>query len=121
MRFKTFMESNTKLISNDEVYSLVQRIHRNPDDFVDGDLAKRLDKYKFYILKTIPISDLDLNEWDVKDYLVDELSDMIKKNSTYPPIVVTHNMSIIDGIHRANALHELGHKEINAYVGVRKK
>jgi len=110
-------ESNK--VSNEEVYSMVQKIHRNHDDFAEGDLGKRLDKYDYYELKDIAVSDLDLDEWDVKDYLVDKLIEEIRKNPSYPPIVVGKDMSIIDGIHRANALSELGHKTIKAYVGIK--
>ena len=107
-----------RLIPNEEVYTQVQKLHRNYDDFVDGDLGSRLDEYDYYELKEIPISDLDLEEWDVRDNLVADNIKKMKENPNYPPIVVGDDMSIIDGIHRANALNELGYKTIKAYVGV---
>ena len=103
---------------NEKVYQMVQKLHRNYDDFIDGDLGDRLDNYDNYELKDINISDLDLEEWDVQEDLVDNIVDEMKKNKEYPPIVVGDDMSIIDGIHRANALNKLGFNKIRAYVGV---
>ena len=117
MNFKEhyFKES---VVTNDMVYQLVQKIHRDYDDFIDGDLGERLDKYKNYDLKEIDISNLNLEEWDVQDYLVDEIVQQMKQDKNYPPIVVDSQYGIIDGIHRANALDELGFKTIKAYVGI---
>jgi hypothetical protein len=112
---------SSKIIPNEKVYQLVQKIHRNYDDFIDGDLGDRLDKYDYYELKYIDIDNINLEEWEVQDYLVDDIEDEMKNNNDYPPIVVSHKMSIIDGIHRANALNNLGYKTIKAYVGIRKK
>jgi hypothetical protein len=119
MSFKQYLqESLNKLISNEMVYNLVQKIHRNYDDFIEGDLGKRLDEYDYYELKDIDIIDIDLDEWEVMEYLVDKYMKQIEENKNYPPIVLSHDMSIIDGIHRANALKRLGFKKIKSYVGV---
>jgi hypothetical protein len=106
------------IVSNAEVYQSVQDIHRNYEDFTEGDLAERLDKYNSYKLQSINISSLDLGEWNVEESLVGEIKDKIRQNPDYPPIVVSPDMSIIDGIHRANALAEMGRSKIKAYVGV---
>lgn len=110
----------SKLVPNETVYVMVQNMHRNPEDFDEGDIAQRLDEYDQYKLKEVPIKDLNLNEWDVRDYLVKDFIKKIKEHPDYPPIVVSHDMSIIDGIHRVNALAKLGHKKVKAYVGVKK-
>ncbi len=124
MNYNTYLEQvlseKKKLIPNEDVYVMVQKLHRNPDDFFEGDLGKRLDDYEYYELKDIDISDLNLDEWDVRDYLVERIRKEIEKNPKYPPVVIDHEMSIIDGIHRANALNELGYNKIKAYVGVEK-
>ena len=121
MSFIQYLKESLKnIIPNEQVYQLVQKIHRNYDDFIDGDLGDRLDKYDNYELKEIPIADIDLEEWDVRENLVDDNIELMNKNKEYPPIVVSHDMSIIDGIHRANALNKLGFKTIKAYVGIEK-
>lgn len=100
------------------IYQMVQEIHRNYDDFIEGDLGDRLDKYSYYQLQSIALKDLDLDEWQVHESLVADIKKQIQGASQYPPIVVGADMSIIDGIHRANALRELGYSKVQAYVGL---
>jgi gamma-glutamyltranspeptidase len=55
MNFEKMKKKANKVVSNEEVYTMVQRIHKKPEDFYDGDIAKRLDAYENYELKSIDI------------------------------------------------------------------
>jgi len=112
--------SESQLIPSNYVLDEVESIHRNYDDFEDGDLAERILEHDYYKLVSLSIDRLDLDEWDVDEYLVDDIVLMIRKNpKTMPPIVIDGNdHSIIDGIHRANAYDQLGIKNIPALISV---
>ncbi len=106
--------------SEDVIYQYVQELHGH-DNFGDGDLGDRLEMFQQYQLQEVEIYNLDLQEWDIDEYVVDEYIAKFKESNSYPPIVVDdsyEDYSIIDGTHRANALSELGHKTILAWVGV---
>jgi hypothetical protein len=103
-----------------DVYSYTQRIHHTYDDFIDGDLGDRIEKYKKYIVKEVNISDIEIDEFYIDDNLVDEYKEKIMKSNTYPPIVLNNDYTIIDGTHRVNALNELGYKTVTAFVGLKK-
>jgi hypothetical protein len=109
-------------VTADQVYDTVKHIHRNYDDFHEGDLTDRIYWFAAYKLTELSINDLDLDEWDVDEDLVAEHVAMIMKSRhTTPPIVYDpKERSIIDGIHRANAYAQLGYETIPAYVGVKK-
>jgi hypothetical protein len=104
-------------VSSDLVYSVVQRIHRNDDDFVDGDIGERLEKFDEYEVKMLKISTIDLDEWDVQPDLVEEFANL-SKETAFPIVYDIVDKSIIDGIHRANAAHMRGETEIVALVGI---
>ena len=111
------LEDRLNLVPNEKVYKMVQKIHRQYDDFIDGDLGERLDEYDWYKLMDVPISKINLDEWDVQDWLVDDYVQNLKNSLNYPPVVLGSDYSIIDGIHRINALHKLGIETVTAYVG----
>jgi uncharacterized ParB-like nuclease family protein len=117
--------SSNGIYSDDTIINDVMAIHRNPDDFDDGDLSSRISKYAPYELQEIAIDNLNLDEWEVRDDLVDDMKNQYESNHDYPPIVVGIDRNgiytIIDGIHRANALDQLGIQTIKAYVGKGKK
>lgn len=120
MTFKEYLKEQSNIVPNDKVYQMVQKIHRNYDDFIEGDLGDKLDVYDEFELKEIHIDDINLEEWDVDPDRVDDIKEKMNDDPKDYPIVVSHDMSIIDGIHRANAHHELGNNTIKAYVGVEK-
>ena len=103
-----------------DVYGYSQRIHHTEDDFIDGDLGERIEKYKKYIVKEVYISDIEIDEFYIYDDLVEEYKEKILKFNTYPPIVLNKDLSIIDGTHRVNALNELGYEKVVAFVGLKK-
>lgn len=104
-----------------EVISLVQRIHGRPEDWAEGDLWDRVENFPLYRLQSIEINRINMDEWAVNDNYVQELVEKIKTSAVYNPIVFDpeNGGSVIDGIHRANALYKLGHTKILAFVGVR--
>lgn len=114
------------ILSNDVIYNYVEylndksNIHSYEDSFIEGDLGKRLDKYEYYKLVRIPIDYLDLDEWERYDDEIDEYQELYKETNYYPPIVISHKYSIIDGLHRANAIANSGENTILAFVGLKK-
>jgi len=108
---QTFKES--------QIYTYIQKLHRNQDDFIDGDIGERIERYKQYKVQVVNIEDIDIKEFDLIDEYVEDYVEELKKKKTYPPIVLSNDYQIIDGTHRANALEELGHKKIIAFVGIK--
>ena len=111
-----------RTVDSEEVHSIVQDIHRDSDDFEEGDLSDRIYNFDEYKLVAFPINKLNLTEWDVDDGMVKDFMEEISKNKdSMPPIVYDPvHKSIIDGIHRANAFNNLGYTHIPAYVGSKK-
>ncbi len=107
------------MASVNEIYDLVKKIHRKPEDLGYGDLSDRIFWFKDYELTTIKLSTLDLDEWDVdEEYVEDYMKEIRSSKETMPPIIYDPlAQSIIDGTHRANACFNLGLEDIVAYVG----
>jgi len=129
LRYKKHLDviNNAKIgdiLVNETIYLYVEYLvtHGEKNDydncFVDGDLGERLDEYDKYQLKEISIDDIDLDEWELDDYYTDIYKTKYIDNKDYPPIVVGSEYSIIDGLHRANALKESGLEKIKAFVGI---
>jgi len=112
-----------KVENEDIIYQYVQQLHRDNNDFIDGDLGERIEKYRRYQLREVNLSEVDLDEWDVDMDIVDDYIEMFQIDQDYPPIVLDNgyplDYSIIDGIHRANALSKMGIKKIKAWIGIR--
>lgn len=104
-----------------DVYSYVQRIHSNEEDFDSGDLGQRIEYYKQYKVESIDISKLNLDRFQIYPDIVDKYIKQYEKYGAYLPIVVTHDYEIIDGNHRASALNELGINNILGFVGIKKR
>ena len=119
MRAKEFLRESDQLVDATFIQSLVKGIHRRLHDFEEGDLVDRIYWFRQYKLVELPISNIDLAEWDLDDALVtDHVAEIMRSKHTMPPIVFDPiSKSIIDGTHRANAYHQLGMKTIPAYVG----
>jgi ribosomal protein L17 len=114
-------DEKINLIDSDEIVAIVQSLHSREEDFDEGDLIDRIKQFKTYKLTNIPINNVDTDEFLTDVELVDEYVEKIKNNPDYPPIVFDPiNSSIIDGMHRVQALEELGYETIRAYVGVEK-
>jgi len=127
--FKLFENSNniiniinsTKIgdiLDVDTIYKYVKKIHGD-SDFINGDLGKRIKKYKKYKLVEINIKDLNIDEYYLFDELVSKYIKKYKENNYYPPIVITDDFILIDGNHRSNSLNKLGIKKIKAFKGIK--
>ena len=109
--------------SESDVYPYIQKLHRNEDDFYDGDIGERIERFPKYVVADIPIKKINMDEYELDDDYVDDYIEMYKKSGTYPPIVLGYydnnwGYDIIDGTHRANALRKLGVKSIISFVGL---
>lgn len=107
------------ILSEEIIYQYIEILHYNHDDFLDGDLASRIERYNNYKLALIDIEDLNIDEYYLDDGLIDEYIDKYNETKRYPPVVITHNNKLIDGNHRANALNDLGFSKIKAFKGIK--
>lgn len=103
-----------------EVYMMVQQLHYNNEDFYDGDLGKRIEKYEEYKLMYIPIDKIDLEFYTDEERVEEIQQQIINSNGKYPPIVLSHKLRLIDGTHRTEALNNLGETRVLSYVGIKK-
>lgn len=102
-----------------EIVEYITSFH-DMDSYDDSDISDRCEQYNEFILKFIDISDINLDEFMLDDDKVSEYVELYREINKYPTIVVgetDNGYTIIDGLHRANALSELGFKKIRAYVG----
>lgn len=115
-----------QILPESDIYEYIKKLHRNEDDFYDGDLGDRIGEFSKYKLMEIDIDKINIDEWDLDvDYLKD-YKNKFKENSNYPPIVLDSDTSysyknkytIIDGTHRVNALDRYGIKIVKAWVGI---
>lgn len=106
------------LSTYERVAAEVTRLHTQQQDLDEGDLLNRLDRYTAYVFKKIRVTDLDLFEFALCEDVVAEYAALYLATGTYPPIVYDEvDRSIVDGLHRANALARCGLAEIDAFVG----
>ena len=116
MLIEHILNENT-VVDSRTVLDMVQDIHGRPEDFDEGDLIHRINKFDTYEKTVMDIDDLNLDEWEVDEDFVEELSKRIEKEGYYPIVYDPDDGSIIDGTHRANALNLIGKTKIKAYVG----
>jgi hypothetical protein len=108
-------------VTHQEVMQQVENIHSNRQDLDDGDLRNRIDRFDVFIRKAVPIASIDLGEFSINDETVQDYVQLYRATGSYPPIVFDEvSGSIIDGLHRANALVLCGLTEIEAFVGIAK-
>jgi hypothetical protein len=106
------------ILSEDIIYQYVQILHGN-HDFVEGDLGDRIERYNRYELVEIDINKLNINDYYLFDELVEEYIEEYKKRGSYPPPVITHDYTLIDGNHRSNALVKQGLNKIKVFKGLK--
>lgn len=112
-----------EIYSESDIYPYIQKLHRNEEDFYDGDIGERIERFSKYIVAKIAVDKINMDEYQLDDDLVDDYIKMYKKLGTYPPIVLGYydnnwGYDIIDGTHRANALRKSGIKSIICFVGL---
>jgi len=111
------------VLSEDIIYQYVQYLHRSQDDFYDGDLGDRIEQFSEYKLMSIPISDINIDEFELYPDDLEKCIEKYSESGDYPPIVLDGDIeygkfTIIDGNHRVNALNELKHQVVMAWVGI---
>lgn len=112
-----------KIMRDFEIINLVRSHHKRPEDIEEGDLLKRIEQYPSYELTNLNIDDLIKKnihkQWDIDKNRMQQIKEeIIQNNYEYPPIIYDPiNKSVIDGIHRLNALIELGVKTVLVYIG----
>lgn len=105
------------ILPESDIYQYVEVLHDNYD-FTEGNLAKRIEHYPKYKLTEVNLNDIDLDEFDLDEDLMDEYIEIFEESGEYPPIILAHDLRIIDGNHRANALYNIGHGKIKAFIGI---
>ena len=109
-----------KVLQPFEIVEYITSFH-DMDSYDDTDFYERCEEYEKFVLKMIDVSEIDLDEFMLDDDKVSEYVELYRETEKYPTIVVgsdpIYRYTIIDGLHRANALSELGFKKIRAYVG----
>lgn len=99
------------------IYQYIEYLHPRKEDWEDGDLGSRIEKYKQYKLKIIPLSKIDV-VYHTSDDLVDKYKAKFKASKKYPPLVIDKDFDIIDGSHRAEALKASGEKLVKVLQGL---
>ena len=120
--FKNICWYNAKIgdvLPEEDIYQYIQSIHDDYEgSFIDGDLGNRIEEFEEYELKTIPISEIDIDEFSLDTSKMKDYIKEYKNSNNYPPIVLNDEYGIIDGTHRVNALERIGLKEVKAWVGI---
>lgn len=99
---------------------MVRDLHHRPEDMEDGDLQNRIEKFHTYVLQSLPLDRINLEEFNYDDDTVSEYAERIVAGEVPPPIVYDNDVkSIIDGMHRARAGAEAGRSHVDAYVGLK--
>lgn len=124
---ENFTNANVKIgqrYDESDVYAYIQRMHRNPDDFWEGDISDRIEKYPTYVAMEVPVGQIQMDEFSIDEDDVEKYVEMYQSKGTYPPLVLggksLGKYTIIDGTHRANALAQSGLKSIVCFVGTKK-
>ena len=103
------------------IEDLVCALHTRPDDLDEGDLLARVRKHDAYALIALDLTRVTLDEFSLDEIDVDDYAARASGPSAtpLPPIVFdSTNGSMLDGLHRANAAHQLGAVQVWAYVPV---
>jgi len=108
--------------TSNDIYSYVYSLHRNEEDFEDGDITDRIHYNDMYKLCYIPLNEIDI-EYEVDyDYVKDYIKEY-KSTNDYPPIVLGYKhfgrYDIIDGTHRAEVFNKLKIDKIKAWVAIK--
>jgi hypothetical protein len=98
----------------------VAHLHLRKEDLQEGDLLHRVGRFDRYVVRPVLVSDLNLGEFSLDEDKVAEYMEQFRATGSYPRIVFDAvSCSVIDGLHRANALARCGLAEIEAYVGTK--
>jgi hypothetical protein len=108
-----------KVVLPHEILKIVSQTHHSPQDLEDGDLSDRIWQFTEYEERSVPVSEMNPYEFEVDQELVEVYMAKIRAGELPGRVVWdTVNNSIIDGIHRVNALAGCGILEIPVLAGV---
>lgn len=109
-----------KEITDSDLLDEVRKLHRNPEDFVEGDLSERISKYPQFVLKDIKLSDIATDEFNPHEELIQSYVERLRAGEKAPPIVLEpgdfKKYALLDGTNRALAAEQAGQKTIEAYI-----
>lgn len=106
-------------IESSLILDFVMSIHKKEEDWEEGDLEDRISSYEYYQVLDVDIDNIDLDEFLVdEDYVSDVVGFIKNSNYNYNSPVLDADYGIIDGIHRLNALYEMGYKKVKVYKGI---
>ena len=103
-------ENDEKIKSPEWIYNYVNSLHRKGWEKSSFDDKEWIMSDAYYQLERISLNDPKV-KWNFKPAIYSKLTTEI------PPIVISSNGYIIDGMHRAGTAKILGLKEIDAYIG----
>lgn len=122
LNMKIVKIAKATVVSAGYLASEVESLHHTYDDIIEGDVLGRIHQYESWQLVTYNIDDLNLDEFDTYEDLIEKYVKAIKVNSSYPPVIIDDKSydipTVVDGMHRLNALDRLGYKTVKAYVPV---
>jgi hypothetical protein len=73
-----------------EIYSYIQKLHyKRKEDFWVGDLGDRIEKYSYYVVREIPINEIEMDVYQMDEDDLEEYIELFKKLQSYPPIVLS--------------------------------
>lgn len=120
------IEAYPLVVDSTFLVRMVEKIHSNEMDFVEGDLFDRIwsnNEYN-YVLCEVNISDIDYEYFNIDEGLVDDYVE--ESIDTMPPIILEIPLSddlkllnkfpLIDGAHRCAKFKKLGLSKIQAYI-----
>ncbi len=81
----TLLENAESLVPSSYIDRLVMKIHPLEEDFHEGDLLHRIDRFSTYRKQMIPIDSLILDEFDIDEDHVDDIVNAIKSGEEIPP------------------------------------
>ncbi len=54
-----------------DIYSYIQKLHRNVEDFYDGNISERIEEFSKYIVADILIDKINMDEYQLDDDYVE--------------------------------------------------
>jgi len=70
-----------QVVNENDIYNYVEQLHRNEDDFTDGDIGERIGQFSRYKLMEISTDSINLDEYDLDiDYMKDYKKMFIETN-----------------------------------------
>jgi len=99
----------------------VEKLHKNKEDFYEGDITNRIYNFEKYQVVEIPINKINMEGYEIDRDDVNEYIKKYKELETYPPIILGYydwrwGYDIVDGNHRGKALKKIGLESIICFV-----